>query len=62
MKKTQQKFECDLCGDTAIDPKNWLEVSIECLYVDRMWTDKTICPSCQKKIELAKAKLRENQS
>lgn len=50
MKKQQQSFECDLCGDKAIDPNDWVEISIECRYTDRMWYDKTICPSCVKLI------------
>lgn len=56
--KTQLSLECDLChwpakafaDNAAAKNAGWREVSIEDYFVDRMWSEKWICPSCAKKI------------
>lgn len=41
-------WKCDLCDEkiTHKNPKGWVEISIANKYLDRSWTEKTICPSC----------------
>ncbi len=60
--KTIYKIKCDICNvettleNTDIKKSGWIDISIECVYTDRMWYEKHICPSCIKLILIEKDK------
>jgi len=50
-------WKCDLCANEAVSecggsPKEpgWVHLSIEDRYVDRMFYEKAVCPTCSKEI------------
>ena len=49
--KTTYHFECDLCGNETkekqlVTPKGWAKLLIENAFVDRMFVEKFLCPTC----------------
>lgn len=50
-------WKCDLCGNQAEslmgsvpEQSGWVHLSIEDRYVDRMFYEKAVCPTCSKEI------------